>query len=166
MELKKIRKINEGDSGSVAATTIYNNERTLYDGIKAVKDELDAYGALINIPVSGQTHAIVQGPGSGPMSTRDVMSQSAVTYYVEEMVEDQCKIGPEIIGTIEMPSTSNYVNVWVSRASANAQGNSLTTMYNDIQDLKRLNDAIADLQTQINNLSDRVARLEAKNDGY
>jgi hypothetical protein len=77
-----------------------------------------------------------------------------------------CKVGQTIEGGIQMPPSGSYVNVWVERASSNAQGNSLTELYNDVQELKNLNTTIADIQSQINTLNERVAQLESIVLGY
>jgi hypothetical protein len=155
-----IQKINEGDSGSVAATKIYKNDKKLVDAVTALKDYLDSYGALVQITTSGGTIEIKTEPGE---SNTGVMTQKATTDFVYNEVDDMCKVGPTIEGGIQMPESGCYVNVWVSRASMNAEGNSLTILYDDVQELKNLTTIISEMQTKITDLEDRVARLENPN---
>ena len=158
-----IQKINDGDTGSVAATKIYKNDEKLVNAIRALKDYLDGYGELVQIIVSGGTISLETEPGD---SNTGVMTQKATTDFVYDEVDDMCKVGQTIEGGIQMPPTCSFVNVWVERASSNAQGNSLTELYNDVQELKNLNTTIADIQSQINTLNERVAQLESIVLGY
>ncbi len=168
MEQIVIKKINNGDTGLVAANKIYTNEKSLKDAIKALSDLIESYGRLvgINAEVSddGQiiTISLEQNPGD---STVSVMSQNAVTEFVNDRVDGICKIGDVISGTtVNLPDSTESANLWVSRASSNAQGNSLTVMYNDVEELKRKNSVlettVVSLQEQITALSQRVSRLE------
>lgn len=158
-----IQKINEGDSGQMASTKIFKNDQRLRDAIISIKNLLDAYGALVNITVDGSTITLVTEPGQ---SNTAVMSQKSVTNFVIEETENSCEIGETIQTGVQMPDSGCYVNVWASRASANAQGNSLTVLYDDVQELKKLYVTIAAMQEKIDNLEDRVSTLEAKNNGY
>ena len=158
-----MQKINEGDTGSVAASKIYKNDEKLVNAIRALKDYLDGYGELVQITTSGGTISIETAPGD---SNTGVMTQKATTDFVNEEVEGMCKIGIEIEGGIQMPPSGSYVNAWVSRASSNAQGNSLTVLYDDVQELKNLNNVISELQSSITSIANRVTQLEAHNDGY
>jgi hypothetical protein len=152
-----LQKIGEGDIGSVAAAKIYNNDEKLFNAIRYLKDYLDSYDSFISISVSGGTVEIKTEPGE---SNSAVMTQKATTDFVNQQVDDMCKIGQTIMADIEMPPSGCFVNVWVSRASSNAQGHSLTVMYNDIEDLKRRNDTITELQEKIEQLESRIEQLE------
>jgi hypothetical protein len=153
-----LQRINDGDTGAMSAQKIYSNDSKLLAAIRGIEDLLDAYGSLITIDTGmGTQVTLVQESGSG---TTSVMSQRAVTEYVNNNVESMCVIGQEINGGVEMPEADDYVNVWVSRASANAQGNSLTTLWNDVQQLKGVYETISEMQETINSLTDRVANLE------
>ena len=169
MEPIVMQKIYEGDTGAMAAIKILNNDTKLLNAVTAIKDELEAYGHLINLTVEVEsggtpiTIALVQYEGHDPEM---VMSQKAVTEYVEEQVDGDCKIGAEITSSLQMPESGDYVNVWVSRASSNAQGHSLTTLYNDVEDLKHLYQTTGELMERMRMLEDRVSVLEAKQDGY
>ena len=159
-----MRKISEGDTGAMAAAKIFKNDTLLMNAIKALQDYLDAYGALINIEVPGGNIDLVQWSGD---STTSVVSQKGVTDLVVQSTANGCKIGETVSAGIQMPPTGNFADVWVSRASANAEGHSLTILYNDVEELKRTNaTTIASLQEAINNLSSRVTRLEAIVNGY
>lgn len=158
-----IQRIVEGDSGAVAANKIYRNDEKLVNAVKALKDYLDSYGALVQITTSGGTITIETEPGD---SNTGVMTQKATTDFVNREVDDMCKVGQTISGGIQMPPSGSFVNAWVSRASSNAQGNSLTVLYDDVQELKKLKTQITNLQSEISNLNDRITALEAQNAGY
>lgn len=140
-----ITKINDGDSGAQAAGKIYQNEKGLADAVQYLSDYLDSYGELINITISGGTIQLADEPGDSPSK---VMSQRAVTDFVSGATENAAMIGTVIGGPVDMPGSGEYVNLWVSRASANAEGHSLTEMYNDIQDLK---EAIENIRSSLAN---------------
>ena len=163
MDTLYIQKINEGDTGAVAATKIYKNDEKLANAIRALKDYLDGYGEIVQITTSGGTISIETEPGD---SNTGVMTQKATTEFVYREVDDMCKVGQTIEGGIQMPPSGCFVNAWVSRASSNAQGNSLTVLYDDVQELKNLKTQISELQSEIDNLNDRVTQLEAQNAGY
>ena len=163
MDTLTIQKINEGDTGAVAATKIYKNDEKLVNAVKALRDYLDGYGALVQITTSGGTITLETEPGD---SNTGVMSQKATTEFVYREVDDMCKVGQTIEGGIQMPPSGCFVNVWVSRASSNAQGNSLNVLYDDVQKLKELYNKIDEMQTMIDNLNDRVGQLEAQSAGY
>lgn len=158
-----MQKINEGDTGAMAANKIYKNDKKLLAAVNALKDYLDSYGALITITASGGSITLVSTPGD---STTSVMNQKAVTDFVNTEVDNMCKVGQTIEHGIQMPSTGSFSDAWVSRASMNAQGNSLTILYNDVQELKELKNTIANMQSAINSLNDRVTTLESKVAGY
>jgi hypothetical protein len=155
-----LQRINDGDTGAMSAKKIYNNDNNLLTAIRAIEDILDAYGSLITIETEDRHIDVVEGPGQ---STTSVMTQKAVTNFVYENVEDVCQIGQTINGGVQMPDTGEYADVWVSRASSNAQGNSLTTLWNDVQELKNLHQTIADMQATIESLTERVSELEHQN---
>jgi len=157
MEPIILRKINDGDTGAMAAKKIYSNDEELKKAISTIANLLDAYGTLISIEASGATISLEYGPGD---SNTGVMTQKAVTDFVNNSVDGMCVLGQEIQGELEMPSTSDFVDAWVSRASANAQGNSLTVLWNDVQELKNLGQTISDLQDTVESLSARVTVLE------
>jgi uncharacterized small protein (DUF1192 family) len=149
MEPITLYKINEGDSGAVSARKIYKNDENLLIALNALHDYIESYGDLIQIVTSGGTITLVQDTG---MSETSVMSQKAVTMFVNREVENSCEIGPIMEGTPPMPDTADIVNLWVSRASSNADGQSLTVLYNDVQELKE----------RINQMQETIDRLNLK----
>lgn len=162
-----LKKIYHGDTGSVAAAKVYQNDQQLKQAINTIKEYLEVYGDLIQFEGEVESAgtmvqiSLVQGPGSG---TTAVMSQNAVTNFVYDNVNDMCVVGEEISTPIDMPPTAEYTDAWVSRASSNAQGHSLTVLYDDVENLKNtistINTAISDILSEISTIKDRITVLE------
>ena len=168
MEQIIIKKINNGDTGKVAADKIYSNDENLKKAIRSIAETLESYGELVGITATvgddqGQQIIISLVQNEGDDNT-SVMSQKAVTDFVNDEVSGICKIGQEIETITNVPDPSDSANIWVSRASFNAEGNSLTVMYNDIQDLKNKDNQITELINEINSniegLNERITQIE------
>jgi hypothetical protein len=93
------------------------------------------------------------------------MTQKAVTEFVEREGANDCLIGQTITTGIQMPNAcEEYPGLWATRASQNAQGNSLTTLYNDVQDLKNLYGVINDITDVLDNMNARISAIESRLD--
>lgn len=146
-----LQKINDGDSGSVAANKIYNNDEKILGLVRVVQEYLESCEEAIDIILS---ISIVSTSGTSETS---IMTQKATTDLVIDNSKDDCIIGETITPGIDIPSEyEEYPYLWAGRASQNAEGHSLTTMYNDIEDL---NDTVGQIEQGISTLNDDVSDL-------
>lgn len=164
MEKVILQEIKDGDSGSIAAKKILNNDQKLKNAVTYLQDYLEGYGAFVDVQLSGGSVTIAFEPGS---SNTSVMTQKATTDFVNDKTNKEfCLVGTVVKGDVQMPENCEIVpGLWATRASQNAEGHSLTELYNDVEDLKKLYDVIADINAQIQALGDRVTVLEARMDG-
>jgi vacuolar-type H+-ATPase subunit D/Vma8 len=166
--MSELRKIRQGASGYEAADIIYSNDTDLLSKIQDIDGELEAnkaYVEMINAS-SGGTAPVAHVSQETGSSTTDVMSQAAVTNELAKIntdLGDVCKIADLEIPENLNPPQTNVVNaIYAQSAATDDKGHVLSSMYDDIQYLKSLEDKIQSLRDQITALTTRVEVLEEK----